>query len=152
MKFVKNNKGTIIVICLFLIGVLLLAQLKNIFIFDDSTAIYGTRIEGKEEVKFTNNQEDQIKAELEEDTEAVTIREAGRLINVIITVQDEMSRDNAKKLTDKVLSPLKENQKKYYDIQVFVKKSQETNEFPIIGYKHHAKEDFSWTKDRVGTE
>lgn len=152
MKFIKNNKGTIIVICLFLIGVLLLVQLKNIFIFDDSKAIYGTRVEGIEEVRLTNNQEEQIKAELEEDVEDVTIREAGRLINVIITVQDEMSRDNAKELTSKVISPLKDNQKKYYDIQVFVQKSQKTKEFPIIGYKHHSKKDFSWTKDRSGTE
>lgn len=152
MKFIKNNKGTILVICLFLIGVLLLVQLKNIFLFDDSKAIYGTRVEGKEEVKFTNNQEEQIKAELEEDVEDVTIREAGRLINVIITVQDEMSRDNAKKLAEKVIVPLKENQTKFYDIQVFVQKSQETKEFPIIGYKHHSKKDFSWTKDRAGTE
>ena len=50
------------------------------------------------------------------------------------------------------IKKLKKEQKKYYDIQVFVQKSKETNEFPIIGYKHHTKDSFSWTKDRTGTE
>jgi len=152
MKFLKKNKGTIIVIVLFLIGVLLLVQLKNIFVPNEDSAIYGTRLEGIEEVKITKDQEQQMEAAIEEDAEKVSIRESGRLVNVIITVQDEMSRDNAKKLANEVIKPLKKEQTKYYDIQVFVQKSKETNEFPIIGYKHHTRDSFSWTKDRSGTE
>lgn len=152
MKLIKNNKGTIIVIVLFLIGVLLLVQIKNIFVQNEDSAIYGTRLEGLEEVKINNNQEQQIEAALEKDAEKVVFEDSGRLFNIIITVQDEMSRDNAKKLATKAIEPLKKEQKKYYDIQVFVQKSKETNEFPIIGYKHHTKDSFSWTKDRTGTE
>lgn len=152
MSFLKRNKGTIVVIAIFLVIMLLFVQIKNIFVPNEDSAIYGTRLEGIEKVKITNNQEDQIKSALEESTEKVTIRESGRLINIIITVQDEMSRDNAKALATKAIEPLKDEQKKYYDIQVFVQKSKTTAEFPIIGYKHHVSDKFVWTKDRAETK
>lgn len=63
-------------------------------------------------------------------------------------MQDDTSVDTAKALNTKVLDSLSNKEKKFYDIQIFVKKDSEATDFPIIGYKHHAKDTFSWTKDR----
>jgi hypothetical protein len=44
-----------------------------------------------------------------------------------------------------------DEEKKFYDFQFFVEKTVEAgdkNQFPIIGYKHHASENITWTKDR----
>ena len=48
-----------------------------------------------------------------------------------------------------IIENLEEDQTTYYDIQVFIKKSnEEDTRFPIIGYKHQDKDEFSWSKDR----
>ena len=39
-------------------------------------------------------------------------------------------------------------ERKVYDVQVFIKKDGKDETFPIIGYLHHGKENFSWTRDR----
>ena len=47
-----------------------------------------------------------------------------------------------------MLDQLDDDEKGFYDIQIFVKKDTDAADFPIIGYKHHAKDSFSWTKNR----
>ena len=83
----------------------------------------------------------------------VTITESGRRINIIMTVVDDMGKEESKKLTDNITSFFSENQIGYYDFEVFVKKEATSeNDFPIIGYKHHNSSSFSWTKDRDKVE
>ena len=36
----------------------------------------------------------------------------------------------------------------FYDVEVMIDKDGESTQFPIIGYKHHSKKDFVFTKDR----
>ena len=50
----------------------------------------------------------------------------GKIVEVIITVKDEISTDTAKSLSNKVLDTLTTKEKKFYDIQVFVTKDKET--------------------------
>lgn len=43
--------------------------------------------------------------------------------------------------------------KKYYDFQIFLKKSdkaENSKQFPVVGYKHHVRDEIRWTKDRTG--
>ena len=49
---------------------------------------------------------------------------------------------------NKVIEKLSDKQKKYFDVQIFIKKSSKDEKFPIIGYKHHNKDNITWTKDR----
>ena len=72
----------------------------------------------------------------------------GDRLDGIETVNDDVGLDTAKLLSSKVLEKLDEDQKKFYDIQVFVKKDTDAKDFPIIGYKQNNKESFAWTKDR----
>lgn len=153
MKWIKKNKSTFIVIIIFVVLAILGYKVKEVFFPDQRTAIYGDRLDGKVVVEQTTY--DTVKASLSENekVKSVTINESGRRINIIITVEDDMSKDDAKKLADKVVEPFSENQIGYYDFQVYVKKeSTSENDFPIIGYKHHNSSSFSWTKDRDKTE
>ena len=68
-----------------------------------------------------------------------------------MSIKDEVNRDGAKAAAGKVLENLSKDQKEYYDIQVFISKTGKTEDagqFPIIGYKHHVSEGYTWTKDR----
>lgn len=150
MSFIRKNKFIIIAIGIFLILVFLAFQVKMIFFPAEGKAIYGNRLDGIEEVEITKSRKESIENAVKEDaaTKSVSVNVSGKIIEVIITVQDDTSVDTAKNLTVKISETLKSDEKKFYDVQVFIKKETDAKDFPIIGYKHHAKDEFSWTKDR----
>lgn len=150
-KFIKNNKLTVITFIICLIFVILVFAIKLTLFPNEGRAIYGDRLEGIEKVEITSKQQKNIISKLEEKDEVKSVETdiKGRILNVIITVNDDVELDPAKALTSLVVENLEENQTTYYDIQVFIKKSnEEDTRFPIIGYKHQDKNEFSWSKDR----
>lgn len=150
MSFIRKNKFVIITIGVFLILVVLGFQIATMFFPEEGTALYGDRLDGIEEVELSNSKLTKIESNLKSDgaVKEADVSVAGKIVEVIITVQDDTSVDTAKALNTKVLDSLSNKEKKFYDIQIFVKKDSEATDFPIIGYKHHAKDTFSWTKDR----
>ena len=150
MSFIRKNKFVIIAIGVFLILVVLVFQIATMFFPEEGTALYGDRLDGIEEVELSNSKLTKIESNLKSDgaVKEADVSIAGKIVEVIITVQDDTSVDTAKALNTKVLDSLSNKDKKFYDIQIFVKKDSEATDFPIIGYKHHAKDTFSWTKDR----
>lgn len=150
MSFIRKNKFVIIAIGVFLILVVLVFQIATMFFPEEGTALYGNRLDGIEEVELSNSKLTKIESNLKSDgaVKEADVSVAGKIVEVIITVQDNTSVDTAKALNTKVLDSLSNKEKKFYDIQIFVKKDSEATDFPIIGYKHHAKDTFSWTKDR----
>ena len=153
MKWIKKNKFTVIAIVCFVIIAILGFKLKEILFPDQRTAIYGDRLDGK--VNVDQAVYDAVKQKLteNENVKSVTVHENGRRIDITITVEDSLSKDDAKKLTDGITEPFNESQIGYYDFQVFIKKDTASeNDFPIIGYKHHNSSSFSWNKDRDKTE
>lgn len=152
--FIKKNKFTLIAILIFLIMLIVLIQVKNAFFPSAGKAEYGNRLDGIKEVEITDSKKNKIIKDLEDDSaiKNVTVRINGKTIETIITVNDDVSVDAAKALADKSIEKLNNKEKKYYDIQVFIQKTGESGEFPIIGYRHHTKDGFSFTKDRTGSE
>lgn len=150
-SFLKNNKFTIIAIVIFLVIVLLLVQVKNIFFPQKGNALYGNRLKGIEQVEITEKEQTKIKTNLESDSsiKTTTVRVSGKTLEVIITVNDDVSVETAKTFANKVIENCSEEQKAYYDVQVFIKKENGGNDFPIIGYKHYKKDSFTFTKDRA---
>ena len=150
-KFIKNNKLTVITFIICLVFVILVFAIKLTFFPDEGRAIYGDRLDGIEEVEITSKQEKNIVSKLEEKDEVKSVDTdiKGRILNVIITVNDDVELDPAKALASVITENFEEDQNGYYDIQVFIKKSnEEDTRFPIIGYKHQDKDEFSWSKDR----
>ena len=149
-KFIKNNKLTVITFIICVIFVIIVFAVKLTFFPDEAKAIYGDRLEGIEEVEITSKEQDNIISKLEEKAEVkkAEVDIKGRILNVIITVNDDVELDVAKALTGTITDTLEKDQTSYYDIQVFVKKDNDDARYPIIGYKHQDKDTFSWSKDR----
>ena len=145
MSFIRKNKFVIIAIGVFLILVILAFQVVNMFFPEEGKALYGNRLDGIEEVEITDSKKEQIENSLKEDaiTKEASVSVAGKIIEVIVTVQDDTTKDAAKALTTRVIDSLEDDEKAFYDIQIFIKKDTDASDFPIIGYKHHAKDTFS---------
>lgn len=149
-KFVKKNKMTVIVVACCLILTILIFALKLTFFSNEAKAIYGDRLEGLTEARIKNSDLEQIESNLKEKdgVDKVSTSFSGRILNVIVTVKEDMTVDNVKSLTDEVDKVLDEKQKKAYDVQVFFKKTKDDDKFPIIAYRHQGGDHYSFTKDR----
>ena len=150
MSFIRKNKFVIVAIGVFLILVIIAFQVVNMFFPEEGKALYGDRLDGIEEVELSDKALSGIAAKIEEDAavKEASVSVAGKIVEVIITVQDDTTVEAAKGLNTIILDSLKKKEKSFYDVQIFVKKDTDAADFPIIGYKHHAKDGFSWTKDR----
>ena len=149
MKLIKRNKFTFFIIIFFFILFALVFQLKALFFPDSKDANYGDRLDGLVEVEKSTLTDMANKIKENESVKEVTSTTNGRIISVIITVNDEVGLSSAKKIGESVKDNLTEENLANYDIQVFVKKESEAeNDFPIIGYKAKNNDTFSWTKDR----
>ena len=151
MKFIKKHKGLIIALIVFILVFVLFLLVYRSFFPDEETAIYGSRLEGIDKVDLTKGDISKIEDALKGISNKTKVRTQGRIIEVSISIKDEVNRDTAKAETNKILEQLSKDQKDYFDIQVFISKEGKTEDavqFPIIGYKHHISEGFTWTKDR----
>jgi hypothetical protein len=149
MKFIKKNASTIVAIAVFIIVLLLIFVIKDLFISDESSAIYGSRLEGRSNVEISSSTISDVKEKLNGYTSYSKVRISGRTIEIIFTVNDDTSLDAAKELGSKALEAFSSKEKEYYDIQVFISNEKNTSQFPIIGYKQHTKDNLTWTKDRA---
>lgn len=151
MKYFKKHKVELI--CLIIFIVLLLGCL-GVFLmlwFGGSGEVYGNRLEGIEKVPVSEGYLNDIENALKENASVTKVSShiEGRLINFMITVNDDTSISSSKELSKIVKDNFTESELKFYDIQVYVLDSgaNETSTYPIIGYKHKTTEDFVWSNN-----
>lgn len=149
MKYLKNHIRLIIVLVIF-IGLVFGCFIAYNSIFVNNQSKYGSRLDGINEVKIDDKKKNEIKKNIEslQITKSVSIRLSGKTINVMITVNDDIELDKAKETAGKILEKLSDEEKKFYDVQIFVSKDTDDAKYPILGYKHHSKDYVNWTKDR----
>lgn len=148
MKFLKKNISIIVAIVVFVLVVAGLLYFKEVFSADDATAIYGSRLEGREKIEITGERINQLKNSVKDSSNKTTVRVAGRIIEVIVDVKDDISIQDAKNLGTPIVFTFTEEERAYYDIQIFLTNEKNKDQFPAIGYKHHTKPTLTWTKDR----
>lgn len=154
MKFIKEHKFTTIVIIAFALGVIILFMAWRLFFSNSGNPVYGNRLDGIEKLEITESEQEKIKESIkkEKEVEDVSLNVSGRTLDIVITVNSELSLTDAKKIGTNSYSILTEDQVDYYSVQVFIKKKDEKqNNFPIIGYKQRGTKDLVWTKDRKVT-
>lgn len=145
----KSKKKFIIlgVICFI---VLLIVLLYKILFGGTGASVYGNRLDGIDKVKISNKVIENIKTDLgaNEEVEKVTYKLTGKIVNVIITVKDDTSLDRSKEIASKVLEYFDDDQKAYYDFQIFLNSGNEESEiYPQLGYKHNTSDGFVWKQE-----
>ena len=149
IKLKIKNKSTIIGILVFILVLAGIFAVKSVISSDEGKAIYGTRLDGIEDVQITQSTKDKVVKAVSDSSKSTEVTTAGRIINIIIKAKDTTSLEEAKKLGDKCVEAFSTKEKKYYDIQIFITNTKNKSQFPIIGYKHHNNEKITWSKDRA---
>ena len=150
MNFLKKNKVTIFVIAIFAVCIFIVMGVINFFFPEEGTAIYGNRLDGIGKVAVADTTLKDLEDKFKDDAvTSVSARVSGRIIEIQLVVNDDVPPETAKIYGEKALEVFSDEQKAFFDIQIFAKKNIETVEFPMIGYKHKTKDKITWTKDRA---
>ena len=148
MKFIKKHKlAVFILVLLAAAGVAVLIFSKTIM-FDETKALYGNRLDGIEKVELTSEQKKEVEGLIKDSVASVKVRTSGKVIYITIKTNDETDQETAKSLGGKTLDALTDAQKSYFDIQILIDNDNNKEQYPILGYKHRAKDSITWTKDR----
>ena len=154
LKIIKNNMFTIFVIIVFIIGMFALSYLKKLYWDNNDQAAYGDRTEGIENHIISDKEIEELESKIESDEDVISAEYdlEGRIINLMIKVENVLSVSDAKIKGSEMLKYFTDDQLSYYAIQIYyVKEDTSLNDFPIIGYKHYSSSDISWSKDREAT-
>lgn len=147
IKVKREKVGIFIIVAVVLIVVLLIAALHD---SGDTKAIYGNRLDDIKDVPVSKSNLNSIAKALKDTgkVENVSDRVQGRIIMIDVKIKSDVSRDDAKTLFDTALSKISDEQKKLYDVQLFIAKDKD-EAFPIIGYRHKGKDSsVTFTVDR----
>lgn len=152
MKFMKKHKfetiGTVVFLLLIIFAFI---GIKELIYPDTKKDLYGNRLEGIEEVTINQDKLEKIKLELEVNDYVVDVSSniRGRIINFLIKVELETDLVTSKALVEKIMENFTKEEKEYYDYQVYIDcyGNEESELYPIIGYKHKTSLNFKWTNN-----
>ncbi len=125
MDYIKKHKLTSFIILIYIVVIVFAYFLYKLFIGSSGLPVYGDRLDGIEKVPITDEQKAKIKETLLADNSVIKITDPylnGKILKVIVTVGDNAELAPSKKLADSVLTQLTEDQKAFYDVEVYVTK------------------------------
>lgn len=153
-KFINEHKKQCLIggIAFLAIFFIILIWLFVVPLFSNNK--YGDRLEGIEDHKISNSIINDIEDTLKENEQVtnVTYHNEGRILNFVITVNNDMKPEDAKTLGDTILDKIKDKDKEYYDIQILIDTKEENASYPIAGYKHKTDKNFVYGKDGESSE
>ena len=153
-NFFKTHKKQCMIggIAFLVIFFLILIWLFIVPVFSNNK--YGNRLDGIEDHKISSDTVKDIENSLKENDKVtdVTYNNEGRILDFIITVSNDMSTEDAKKIGDTILDKISDDDKKYYDIQILIDTEEENENYPIAGYKHKSEDNFTYGNEVVSSE
>ena len=142
----KKQKKMILIGIIVVVVILGLLFLKSLF-FVKQDRVYGNRLDGIEDVEVSESVMDEM-ASVFKDVEGVKstdARENGKIINLLIDVEDTTDFNKLKEASNEVYKKLDKDQRKFYDVQVFFFGGGD--KYPIIGYLHKDGTEFVWSNN-----
>lgn len=150
MEFIRKHKFTTVVLTILLVIVIIASVLLNFLLPNYSGNLYGNRLSGIEHYKIAEDKVKSLKEEVSklEGVSSVLYNVEGKLINITITVKDEIDRDTAKGYAEQSLTYFTDEQKGYYDIEIILASENDNSEvYPLFGYKHKTSSSLVWSNN-----
>ena len=145
IKELKENKFTTIVFLIFL-GLFLIGWLIfGLVMPKTGKPIYGNRLDGIEKVEVTTEQTNELVKNLKDSkyVASASTHISGKIINVLVETKEGVSIKQAKTLRTIVLEAFEDDQKSFYDIQLFItNENKDAKGYPVIGYKNSSEKNF----------
>lgn len=150
MSFISKHKFTTVILIILVIIIMFFVALIRFLMPNYNGDLYGNRLNGMSHYEISDIATTNLKNELSalDGVEEVSYNLEGRLINITIKVNDDIERDVAKGYADKSLTYFTDEQKGYFDIEVFlISTNSDSESYPIIGYKHKTSLGLVWSNN-----
>ena len=146
MEFIKKHKKLIIVVIILIVLVIGAFSLYKTLSVDTSKSVYGDRLKGINKVKITEKTKDELNKDLTnfEEVESASSHVKGKIIYIYLTIKGDTPIEKTHEIANKALEHFEDDEKSFYDIQIFVNTKDESEVYPVIGYKHKTSEGFVW--------
>ena len=107
-RYIKEHKIVVAAIIFLIILIVISFFVKGAFFSNGGNAVYGDRLDGIKEVEITKDEQEEIIDFVEEDSSVTKCEYSlqGKIVNIVITINDDVGVDTAKSLGDKVLEKL----------------------------------------------
>lgn len=149
MNFIKTHKTLCIIL-----GIIVLLIIAFIILFikfspNSSKDLYGNRLAGIEKYPISEERIQNMckDAEQVEGIQSLSYNLRGRLINLIVKVNVDLSKENAIQYANKTLEYFSEEEKAFYDFQIFFQTDGESEIYPFIGAKHKTSNTYVWKQE-----
>lgn len=146
--FFKSKHFRIGIILLVVGGIIGMAIYGYLLILPDSgESVYGGRLEGIENFDVTDSRFEEICNQIKEKEFVIDAKAnlQGKIINFIIYVDGETELLSSKALTNILLDEFSDEEKAFFDLQIFLTTEEESELYPKIGYKSSTAVNFVWT-------
>ena len=151
MNYIKKHKTLFIVLVLLFILVIFMSI--YIFFYQTNSNKYGNRLNGIENVHINESKIDDVKQEVLKNDNCISIsyKLDGKLIKFFMKVKPDTDELTLESIFNVILTKFTEEEKSFYDFEIFVNSKEGANNFPVIAYKHRNKEVFSISRKEVKT-
>ena len=151
-KAYQENRVFVILMTIVLICVVIMAIcLVNYFYGTKDSSVYGSRLDGIENVEVTNSKLSEIENKIKEDAsvETVSIIIKGKLIYTTILFNDTVTLVDAQSKAVQVLDSFSEEEKAFYDFHFMLKQkaSDKGEGFNISGAKNVSGTNLVWNNN-----
>ncbi len=151
-KWMLNNKRwSVVIFLLFILLIIGIIAIKDLF-FSNNGNVYGSRLNGIENVTITDQKRIDIVNELEakNNVMSASVRIQGRIIYITIDVNKNTTIGDAKNISSIVLESFSKEEKSFYDFEFLLTQKEivENEVYPTIGTKHKSVNEIVWVKSR----
>ena len=143
-KFLKNNK---LILALLIFIIVLFVFIFWFFILPSFNGNkYGSRLKEESKHKISSEVISKIKDKAKENDSVLKIdyHKEGRILNFNVSVDSNFGPDQAIEFGKSLIGEIKEEDRKYYDIQVLIDSNEKSDNYPIIGYKSKNSNDINY--------
>ncbi len=130
---------------LLIIGIVLFVKLSP----DASKDVYGNRLVDIEKYPIDEERIQTMNTEFLtlDGIQSVNHNIKGRRINITLKLDASVSKDVAIQYANKTLEYFTDEIKSYYDIQIFLMTEEDSEIYPMIGYKHKTSSTYIWKQE-----
>ena len=149
-KLWKNNKIAVLFASVIIVMILVFSFMIFPLYSSRSGSVYGTRLNGIEEVEIDDKIPNEIEKIYKETgkVEKVTTDLKGKIYNILVYVNEGVDLNEMLEVSNSTLSSFSEEQLKFYDVQYFLISDKGETKKTVVGYKNKDSAGISWTNNR----
>lgn len=130
IDYFKKHKLVTFIMVIYTLAIVVAYLLYKLFLSSSGAPVYGSRLDGIEKVAITEAQIKKLSDDITKEPYVLRLTKPylkGKTFKVVVDVDFNAKVADTKKISDKVLAELTDEQEKFFDIQILINKYYDCN-------------------------